>query len=78
MALGGNPVFNSKNYREQTRAAGPAGATPTAYAQPGMSPQALQDLYSQPSASPIRSAPNPYAPSWFCATGQVRTVRHSV
>ena len=51
MALGGNPVFNSKNYREQTRAAGPAGAAPTSYAEPGMSPQALQDLYSQPSAS---------------------------
>lgn len=55
MALGGNPVFNSKNYREQTRAAGPAGAAPTAYAQPGMSPQALQDLYSQPSASPMQT-----------------------
>lgn len=58
MALGGNPVFNSKNYREQTRA---AGATPTAYAQPGMSPQALQDLYSQPSASPMQTGRMTYA-----------------
>lgn len=55
MALGGNPVFNSKNYREQTRAAGPTGAASTAYAQQGMSPQALQDLYSQPSASPMQT-----------------------
>ncbi|PQZ91031.1 hypothetical protein CQ018_13745 [Arthrobacter sp. MYb227] len=61
MALGGNPVFNSKNYREQTRAAGPAGAAPTTYAQSGMSTQALQDMYSQPSASPMQTGRMTYA-----------------
>lgn len=47
MALGGNPVFKSKNYREQAR----AGGSSTTNVQP-MSAQALQDMYSQPSASP--------------------------
>ncbi|ASN40253.1 MAG: Bax inhibitor-1/YccA family protein [Paeniglutamicibacter terrestris] len=60
MALGGNPVFNSKNYREQTRAAGATGAASTTYAQP-MSSQALQDMYSQPSASPQDTGRMTYA-----------------
>lgn len=60
MALGGNPVFKSKNYREQTRAASATGAASTTYAQP-MSAQALQDLYSQPSASPQETGRMTYA-----------------
>jgi uncharacterized YccA/Bax inhibitor family protein len=60
MALGGNPVFKSKNYREQTRAAGATGAASTTYAQP-MSAQALQDLYTQPSASPQDTGRMTYA-----------------
>ncbi|MDO5743176.1 MAG: Bax inhibitor-1/YccA family protein [Micrococcaceae bacterium] len=60
MALGGNPVFNSKNYREQTRAGGATGAATTTSAQP-MSAQALQDLYTQPSASPQQTGRMTYA-----------------
>ncbi len=60
MALGGNPVFKSKNYREQTRAAGATGAASTTYAQP-MSAQDLQQMYSQPSASPQETGRMTYA-----------------
>ncbi|MDK1328541.1 Bax inhibitor-1/YccA family protein [Arthrobacter sp. zg-Y1143] len=50
MALGGNPVFNGKNFRSQTRGGAAQGslATDNTY----MTPQQLQDLYTAPSAKP--------------------------
>lgn len=60
MALGGNPVFNSRNFREQT------GAGQNGYNQPGgvavdprqqgqtLSPEQLQQMYTQPSAGPAQ------------------------
>ncbi|RZU62116.1 Bax inhibitor-1/YccA family protein [Zhihengliuella halotolerans] len=51
MALGGNPVFSSRNFREQTGggvAAGPRSSQ-------DMSADQLRDLYSQPSASPAQT-----------------------
>jgi uncharacterized YccA/Bax inhibitor family protein len=50
MALGGNPVFNSKSFREQTHPA--AGATALAHQSQQLSPQQLQDMYNQPAARP--------------------------
>ncbi|GAA4374088.1 Bax inhibitor-1/YccA family protein [Paeniglutamicibacter cryotolerans] len=58
MALGGNPVFNSKSYREQT---GPNAATATFHAQPNLSAQELQDLYTKPSAGPQQTGRMTYA-----------------
>ncbi|MCC3272898.1 Bax inhibitor-1/YccA family protein [Arthrobacter zhangbolii] len=47
MALGGNPVFNGKNFRSQTQGAARGSvATDNNY----MTPQQLQDLYTAPSA----------------------------
>ena len=48
MALGGNPVFNGKNFRSQTQGGAARGsvATDNNY----MTPQQLQDLYTAPSA----------------------------
>ena len=56
MAIGGNPVFNGKNFRSQTR--GGNGATVdhgSLATQNYMSPQQLQDLYSAPSAGPAHT-----------------------
>lgn len=57
MALGGNPVFNGKNFRTAARgnnpAGGPAGYGSTALAgQSAMSTTQMEDLYNQPSAGP--------------------------
>ena len=50
MALGGNPVFNGKNFRSQAQGGAARGslATDNNY----MTPQQLQDLYTAPSAKP--------------------------
>lgn len=53
MALGGNPVFNGKNYRSQTDPHATVGFGSAAAAQQaGMTSQQLQDLYSRPAAGP--------------------------
>ncbi|MBG6191929.1 putative YccA/Bax inhibitor family protein [Arthrobacter sp. CAN_A212] len=57
MALGGNPVFNGKNFRTAARgnnpAGSPAGYGSTALAgQSAMSTTQMEDLYNQPSAGP--------------------------
>ncbi|GAA3701655.1 Bax inhibitor-1/YccA family protein [Zhihengliuella alba] len=54
MALGGNPVFNSRNYREQTGRAG-NGAAVDAHQAQGMSVDQLQDLYNRPAAGPAET-----------------------
>lgn len=57
MALGGNPVFNGKNFRTAARGNNPAGA-PAGYGstalagQSAMSTHQMEDLYNQPSAGP--------------------------
>lgn len=57
MALGGNPVFNGKNFRTAARGNNPAGA-PAGYGstalagQSAMSTTQMEDLYNQPSAGP--------------------------
>ncbi len=48
MALGGNPVFNGKNFRSQTRGGAAQGTLATDHN--NMTPQQLQDLYTAPSA----------------------------
>lgn len=56
MALGGNPVFNGKNFREQSRGNYPTvgfGAAPTVQ-QSQMSSQQLQDMYNMPAAGPAQ------------------------
>lgn len=53
MALGGNPVFNSRNFREQTGGGGVAAAG-TRQAQ-DLSADQLRELYSQPSAGPAET-----------------------
>jgi len=61
MALGGNPVFNSKTYREEIRPGGAPSATqaPQQFGQYGqygqLSPQQLQDMYNQPAAGPAQT-----------------------
>ncbi|MBG6084000.1 Bax inhibitor-1/YccA family protein [Zhihengliuella flava] len=61
MALGGNPVFNSRNFREQTGAAqnghSPAGGVAVDPRQQGqtLSPEQLQQMYTQPSAGPAQT-----------------------
>ncbi|MER2136463.1 MAG: hypothetical protein ABS909_01230, partial [Arthrobacter sp.] len=53
MALGGNPVFNGKNFRSQTRGGAPTVPAGGPFAgQDPMSPQDLQNLYSAPAAGP--------------------------
>ena len=53
MALGGNPVFNGKNFRAQTRGGAPTVPAGGPFAgQDPMSPQDLQNLYSAPAAGP--------------------------
>ncbi|WP_026551488.1 Bax inhibitor-1/YccA family protein [Arthrobacter sp. H20] len=53
MALGGNPVFNGKNFRTAARGNSPAGQGATALAgQSAMSTTQMEDLYNQPSAGP--------------------------
>ena len=57
MAIGGNPVFNSKSFRSQTQPGSAGPGTTLAYPgqQADMSPQQLQDLYSQRSAGPAET-----------------------
>ena len=53
MALGGNPVFNGKQFRSATRGNNVAGFGSTALAgQTAMNQQQLEHLYNQPSAGP--------------------------
>jgi uncharacterized YccA/Bax inhibitor family protein len=52
MALGGNPVFNSKSFRSQTNPNAMGGMATAQQSQATMSAQELQDLYSQRSAGP--------------------------
>ena len=51
MALGGNPVFNGKNFNSQVRG-GRANQGSLATQDPSMTPQQLQELYTAPSAGP--------------------------
>ncbi|GAA1119496.1 Bax inhibitor-1/YccA family protein [Arthrobacter flavus] len=56
MALGGNPVFNGKNFRTAARGGNPAGQGATALAgQSAMSTTQMEDLYNQPSAGPSQT-----------------------
>ncbi|WP_394249800.1 Bax inhibitor-1/YccA family protein [Arthrobacter pityocampae] len=57
MALGGNPVFNGKNFRSATRGGTQtAGAGTTMYAGQTMaSQQQLEHMYKQPSAGPAQT-----------------------
>lgn len=52
MATGGNPMFQSKAFREQMR---PAGDSNTQRTVEPMSAQSLQDLYNSPSAGPAQT-----------------------
>lgn len=53
MALGGNPVFNGKNFRTAARGNNPAAYGSTALAgQSAMNQQQLEHLYNQPAAGP--------------------------
>lgn len=52
MAPGGNPMFQSKAFREQMR---PAGDSNTQRTAEPMSAQSLQDLYDAPSAGPAQT-----------------------
>ncbi|MHA7248018.1 Bax inhibitor-1/YccA family protein [Arthrobacter tecti] len=56
MALGGNPVFNGKNFRTAARGNNPAAYGSTALAgQSAMNQQQLENLYNQPSAGPAET-----------------------
>lgn len=56
MALGGNPVFNGKNFRTAARGNNPAAHGSTALAgQSAMNQQQLENLYNQPSAGPAET-----------------------
>ncbi|GAB3657258.1 Bax inhibitor-1/YccA family protein [Zhihengliuella somnathii] len=61
MALGGNPVFNSRNFREQTGAGQYGSNQPGGVAvdprQQGqtLTPEQLQQMYTQPSAGPAQT-----------------------
>lgn len=57
MALGGNPVFNGKNFRSATRGGTqPAGVGTTMYAGQTMADQQqLEHMYKQPSAGPAQT-----------------------
>lgn len=56
MALGGNPVFNGKNFRAAARGDNPAAYGSTALAgQTAMNQQQLEHLYNQPSAGPAET-----------------------
>ena len=53
MAIGGNPVFNGKNFRTAARGNNPAAYGSTTLAsQTAMNQQQLEHLYNQPSAGP--------------------------
>ncbi|MDN5812150.1 MAG: Bax inhibitor-1/YccA family protein [Micrococcaceae bacterium] len=54
MARGGNPMFQSKAFREQMRPEGNTTTSDQRTAEP-MSSQSLQDLYNSPSASPVQT-----------------------
>ena len=54
MARGGNPMFQSKAFREQMRPEGNTTTSDQRTAEP-MSSQSLQDLYNSPSASPAQT-----------------------
>lgn len=54
MARGGNPMFQSKGFREQMRPEGNTTTSDQRTAEP-MSSQSLQDLYNSPSASPAQT-----------------------
>ncbi|MEE1619919.1 Bax inhibitor-1/YccA family protein [Zafaria sp. Z1313] len=53
MALGGNPVFNSKSFKEQMRPQGVSGAAVAQ--QSTLSAQQLEELYNQRSAGPAET-----------------------
>lgn len=56
MALGGNPVFNGKNFRSATRGNSSAGFGTTTYAgQTVANQQQLEHMYNQPSAGPAQT-----------------------
>lgn len=52
MALGGNPVFNSKNFNSQVRSGRANQGSLATQDQTSMTPQQLQELYTAPSAGP--------------------------
>ena len=52
MALGGNPVFNSKNVKSQVRSGRANQGSLATQDQTSMTPQQLQELYTAPSAGP--------------------------
>lgn len=56
MALGGNPVFNGKNFRSATRGNQTAGLGTATYAGQTMAnQQQLEHMYNQPSAGPAQT-----------------------
>ncbi len=56
MALGGNPVFNGKNFRSATRGTQTAGSGTATFAGQTMADQQqLEHLYNQPSAGPAQT-----------------------
>ncbi|MEG9247353.1 Bax inhibitor-1/YccA family protein [Arthrobacter sp. Soc17.1.1.1] len=56
MALGGNPVFNGKNFRSATRGNGSAGLGTMTYGGTAMAnQQQLEHMYNQPSAGPAQT-----------------------
>ncbi|WP_341394010.1 Bax inhibitor-1/YccA family protein [Arthrobacter sp. G119Y2] len=52
MAIGGNPVFNSKNFNSQVRSGRVNQGSLATQDQTSMTPQQLQELYTAPSAGP--------------------------
>ena len=55
MALGGNPVFNGKNFNSQVRGGRMNQGSVATAPQGQMTPQQLQELYTAPSAGPAQT-----------------------
>ncbi|MCC3266658.1 Bax inhibitor-1/YccA family protein [Arthrobacter gengyunqii] len=55
MALGGNPVFNGKNFNSTVRGGGMNQGSLATQPQGQMTPQQLQELYTAPSAGPSQT-----------------------
>lgn len=55
MAVGGNPVFNGKNFKTQVRGNGMNRGSLATQSSGQMTPQQLQELYTAPSAGPSQT-----------------------
>ena len=55
MAIGGNPVFNGKNFKSQVQGGRAKQGSLATQDQPQMTPQQLQELYTAPSAGPAQT-----------------------